>query len=69
MRIILEDPALTKLWLDELDAMRARMRQVRARLAEAGMAGSVSARPAVKKPLGVTLADFGVKVSVLMRTR
>lgn len=45
VRIILEDPALTKLWLDELDAMRARMRQVRARLAAAGMAGTVDLAP------------------------
>jgi aromatic-amino-acid transaminase len=41
VRIILNDPALTALWLDELDTMRARMRQVRARLAEAGVQGAV----------------------------
>ena len=41
VRLILEDAGLTKLWLDELDAMRTRMRQVRARLATAGMAGSI----------------------------
>ena len=41
VRLILEDEALVKLWLDELDAMRARMQQVRARLAAAGTAGSV----------------------------
>lgn len=41
VRLILEDEAMTALWLDELDTMRARMRQVRARLAEAGLAGSV----------------------------
>jgi aromatic-amino-acid transaminase len=41
VRLILEDEALVKLWLDELDAMRARMQQVRARLAAAGAAGSV----------------------------
>ncbi len=45
VRIILEDEALTRLWLDELDTMRARMRQVRARLAEAGQAGSVDLTP------------------------
>jgi aromatic-amino-acid transaminase len=33
------------MWLDELDTMRARMRQVRARLAEAGRAGSVDLTP------------------------
>lgn len=41
VRLILEDEALTAMWLDELDTMRARMRQVRARLAEAGTAGSI----------------------------
>lgn len=39
--LILEDEGMTALWLDELDTMRARMNQVRARLAAAGMAGSV----------------------------
>ncbi|MHA7821090.1 MAG: amino acid aminotransferase [Erythrobacter sp.] len=41
VRVILRDPELTKQWLDELDQMRERMRQVRARLSEAGMQGSV----------------------------
>lgn len=41
VRLVLEDPALVKLWLDELTAMRERMRQVRARLAATGMAGTV----------------------------
>jgi aromatic-amino-acid transaminase len=45
VRLILEDEALTALWLDELDTMRTRMRQVRARLAEAGQAGSVDLKP------------------------
>lgn len=45
VRLILEDPNLTAMWLDELDTMRARMRQVRARLAEAGTAGSVDLAP------------------------
>ncbi len=45
VRLILEDEALVKLWLDELDTMRTRMRQVRARLAEAGMAGAVDLSP------------------------
>lgn len=45
VRLILEDQAMTKLWLDELDTMRARMRQVRARLAAAGMAGTVDLTP------------------------
>jgi len=45
VRIILEDAALTAMWLDELDQMRARMIQVRARLAGAGMAGTVDLAP------------------------
>ncbi len=45
VRIILEDPALTVLWRDELDTMRTRMRQVRARLAAAGRAGSIDLTP------------------------
>lgn len=45
VRLVLEDPALVKLWLDELTAMRERMRQVRAKLAAAGTAGSVDLAP------------------------
>ena len=45
VRIVLEDPALTALWLDELETMRTRMRQVRARLAEQGRAGSIDLVP------------------------
>ncbi|WP_309751303.1 amino acid aminotransferase [Novosphingobium sp.] len=41
VRLILEDAGLTAMWLDELDTMRARMRQVRARLAAAGQAGNI----------------------------
>ena len=45
VREILADPALVDLWLDELTTMRERMRQVRATLAEAGVAGSVDLVP------------------------
>ncbi|GGD50772.1 aromatic amino acid transaminase [Croceicoccus pelagius] len=45
VRVILEDEALTAQWLDELDQMRTRMRQVRGRLAAAGTAGSVDMTP------------------------
>jgi aromatic-amino-acid transaminase len=45
VRLILADAALTALWLDELDTMRTRIRQVRARLAAAGTAGSVDLVP------------------------
>ena len=45
VRLILEDEALTADWLAELDEMRDRMRQVRARLAAAGPAGAVDLTP------------------------
>jgi len=45
VRLILRDGDLTAMWQDELDQMRTRMRQVRARLAEAGKAGSVDLTP------------------------
>lgn len=45
IRLILRDPKMTQVWLDELDTMRTRMRQVRERLAAAGVAGSVDLAP------------------------
>jgi len=45
IRLILRDPKMTEVWLDELDQMRARMRQVRERLAAAGTVGSVDLTP------------------------
>ena len=45
VRLVLEDPALVKLWLGELDEMRERMRQVRAALAAAKTAGAVDLTP------------------------
>ncbi len=45
VRLILEDEGLVKLWQGELDDMRARMNQVRARLAGAGHAGSIDLAP------------------------
>ncbi|PEQ11315.1 aromatic amino acid aminotransferase [Novosphingobium sp. PC22D] len=45
VRLVLEDEALTAQWLDELDQMRERMRQVRARLAAAGETGGVDLSP------------------------
>ena len=45
VRLVLRDPKLVELWIDELDTMRARMRQVRAKLAEAGTAGSIDLTP------------------------
>jgi len=45
VRVILEDPDLTAMWLDELDTMRLRMAQVRARLMAAGQQGGVDFAP------------------------
>jgi len=45
VRLILEDQALTQQWLDELDDMRTRIRQVRARLSAAGKVGTVDLTP------------------------
>lgn len=45
VRVVLRDDGLTRLWLDELETMRARMREVRESLAAAGTAGSVDLAP------------------------
>jgi aromatic-amino-acid transaminase len=45
VRLILEDAELTKSWLNELDVMRARMNEVRAKLGGAGVQGSVDFAP------------------------
>lgn len=45
VRLVLADPELTAQWLDELDQMRERMRDVRARLAAAGETGGVDLAP------------------------
>jgi len=45
VRMVLEDEALTAGWLDELESMRDRIGQVRARLAAAGNAGTVNLEP------------------------
>lgn len=45
VRLVLEDAGLTRQWLDELDTMRERMNQMRARLAAAGRTGGVDLAP------------------------
>ena len=45
VRLVLEDAALTADWIDELDTMRARIRQMRDRLAGAGTVGTVDLSP------------------------
>jgi aromatic-amino-acid transaminase len=45
VRLVLADQALTAQWLDELDTMRVRMRQVREALAAAGTVGGIDLGP------------------------
>jgi aromatic-amino-acid transaminase len=45
VRLILGDAALTAQWIDELTAMRARMAEVRERLAAAQQVGSINMAP------------------------
>ena len=45
VRIVLADVGLTRRWIDELDGMRIRMRQVREELAAAGRVGGVDLSP------------------------
>ncbi|TIX49865.1 aromatic amino acid transaminase [Alteraurantiacibacter aquimixticola] len=45
VRLALTDPAMTKQWTDELDSMRARIRQVREKLAASSNAGAVNLAP------------------------
>ncbi|MDE2560864.1 MAG: aspartate/tyrosine/aromatic aminotransferase [Sphingomonadales bacterium] len=45
VKLVLEDKALVASWIDELDTMRGRMRQVRQRLAAAGQIGPIDMTP------------------------
>ena len=49
VRLVLADEALTADWLDELDQMRVRIRQVRAALGETGTAGSLDLTPLARQ--------------------
>ncbi|OYX63097.1 MAG: aromatic amino acid aminotransferase [Sphingomonadales bacterium 32-64-17] len=72
VRLILEDEALTKQWLEELASMRARIGEVRSQLAAAGKAGSVDLTPLgeqkgmfamlplTKEQIGALRTDHGV---------
>jgi len=55
VRVILSDPALTAMWLSELDDMRNRMREVRDRLAAAQQVG-----PIAMAPLGIQNGLFSI---------
>jgi aromatic-amino-acid transaminase len=48
VRLVLEDGTLTAEWLDELDQMRARIRQVRAAFGDAGTAGTLDLLPVAR---------------------
>jgi aromatic-amino-acid transaminase len=57
VRVILSDPAMTKLWLDELATMRSRVGDVRAQMAAAGQIGALDLTAlAQQKGLFSTLA-------------
>lgn len=49
VRLVLRDADLTRQWLDELEQMRTRIRQVRERLAAAGQLGSVDLAPLARQ--------------------
>jgi aromatic-amino-acid transaminase len=49
VRLVLADESLTSQWLDELETMRTRMRQVRRRLAVAGTVGGIDLAPLEKQ--------------------
>jgi aromatic-amino-acid transaminase len=49
VRLVLADEGLTAQWLDELDTMRARIRQVREQLAEAGHIGALDLAPIARQ--------------------
>lgn len=66
VRLILEDQGLTRMWQDELDQMRARIRQVRARLSAAGKIGGVDLSPIERQNgLFATLALTGEQIAAL----
>lgn len=68
-RLVLEDAALTRMWLDELDTMRARMRQVRERLAAAGRVGGVDLTPIGAQNGLFSIIPFTPAQVQAMRTR
>jgi aromatic-amino-acid transaminase len=69
VRIVLEDPALVRQWLDELDTMRARMRQVRDRLAAAGRTGGVDLTPVGRQNGLFSIIPFTSEQVQAMRAR
>ncbi|MEO6717788.1 MAG: aromatic amino acid transaminase [Novosphingobium sp.] len=68
-RIVMEDPALTAQWLDELAQMRDRMRQVREQLAAAGKVGGVDLTPIGKQHGLFSIIPFTPDQVQAMRAR
>jgi aromatic-amino-acid transaminase len=68
-RLVMEDAALTRQWLDELDTMRDRMRQVRALLAAAGKTGGVDLTPLGRQNGLFSVIPFTPEQIQLMRSK
>ncbi|MFC0204432.1 amino acid aminotransferase [Novosphingobium soli] len=69
VRLVLEDAELTAQWLDELDQMRDRMRQVRAKLAAAGKTGGVDLTPVGGQNGLFSIVPFTPEQVQAMRTK
>jgi hypothetical protein len=66
VRLVLEDEALVRDWLDELETMRRRIRGVRERLAAAGRIGTVDLAPiATQNGLFAMLKLSGEQIAAL----
>jgi aromatic-amino-acid transaminase len=68
-RLVMEDAELTRLWLGELDMMRERMRQVRARLGAAGRVGGVDLTPIGRQHGLFSIIPFTPEQVQAMRAR
>jgi aromatic-amino-acid transaminase len=68
-RLVVEDAELTRLWLGELDMMRERMRQVRARLGAAGRVGGVDLTPIGRQHGLFSIIPFTPEQVQAMRAR
>jgi aromatic-amino-acid transaminase len=69
VRIVLEDAGLTAQWLNELDMMRDRMRQVRAHLGAAGKVGGVDLSPIAIQHGLFSIIPFTPEQVQAMRTK
>jgi aromatic-amino-acid transaminase len=69
VRIILEDVGLTRRWLDELDCMCVRIRQVREELGAAGKVGGVDLSPIARQHGLFSIIPFTPEQVQAMRER